>query len=1273
MSSNQDVSPSKIKKSNSLVYDIETKLHTFVSTFVIEVAALVETYRKILSGDKIDSADIPKGTQAVLFYAPKWLSNIYNKAIIERFGKKYAAKEEPADIDSIFNSEILKSLERENLVKIATEVFQSYEFQFLGLTWDSKPIEAIKTVARDAAHRLLNSSESHKISAQRIVDGKSILHLHTGYARNLNTRGFKIKFEHEEGLIDWNTDEMFDNSGLVEIVDGYSHLYTNGKSNINTYGYRKKLPEDDLTAYQVGKIPKDTFLYPKYDECKDFYEKQRTILLDKREKGEGDEIEKRTVQIIRKVLTEVNKRFTNTATESEMSKESINKMIQHLNHLLNSSRIIDEAFIAAQKERDAKAVERKKQSELIREFKFQLENWRINFEPDKKPIKLGTVHSFATFVGRDKELATMKSMFNSTPKRKMCITGPEAIGKTTLAKKFAEIHAKKFYNIIFVRAETIENMKNTFKFLANRLGISLYETKCDLYETMIERNIKKVVDEVYTFLNYNNEGTLFIVDNAIDYYHIKDYFFFDTDSYGNVYTIITSQSEEWKIEWNQGERIKLKEFSQKEAVDFVYDTLSDENDDDVKLFAEEFKNFPLAHKLAVAFIEQENESKKRKEKCTVKEYLTLYENFKDKLSIQSDDIYQKVVQTTSTISLEKVAEDEQCGGLALQIFRILAYISPDNVEVVDFFSHLEEDTDKLWNAVELLEKYSLVNLETGVISVHRMVQKATRLNLAQINMEESVLKETLKLLKPLNYDEHATYLWEHCSEHSQLVKDYYPGLFYGPHKNTPLQLLAAHRNDSKSIKNILEHLNDDSSMNYRRPGIEESALYKAAQNGNVNVVKYLLERGAKIHTDLKSPLHIAAANGHLEVVKCMYEKDQTLANVEIAREFKGTPIDEAALNGHVEVVKVLKPNDNDVHMFHASFRKSIVNDAIRTDRNFEDVLKKYDSIDNKVIQSKIGYFKESILDFVVKRRNKYVMGRMLKYELDLNASDIYQKTPLHFAASIGNIDAMQILINNGAIVDMPDYLGETPLFSACVCGIQSAYFLLQNGAKFDAINKDGTPVLHKAAKRSTSSVLEMLIQKGANPNALDRCGRSPLHYAAMGRNVDAMKFLTAQGMDFNLKDSVHNRTPLGYICYNYFKVEAIQRMIQFHKDPYAESNYSLFTEYEAKLLIRYYPDFNIRIDNGNSALHLAVHVNCMDVVEALLKKGADPNVADLRLQTPLHVAAENGRIEALKVLIAHGGNVKAVDSNGRTCLDFAREFHQAEIIHFLTGINENKE
>ena len=78
------------------------------------------------------------------------------------------------------------------------------------------------------------------------------------------------------------------------------------------------------------------------------------------------------------------------------------------------------------------------------------------------------------------------------------------------------------------------------------------------------------------------------------------------------------------------------------------------------------------------------------------------------------------------------------------------------------------------------------------------------------------------------------------------------------------------------------------------------------------------------------------------------------------------------------------------------------------------------------------------------------------------------------------------------------------------------------------------------------------------------------------------------------------------------------------------------------------------VGGGGTPLHLATKARARDVVQLLLVRGADPNMADGIGWTPLHYAAIYSQ-DALRLLLDKGADPNKENENGMTPLHLAAE------------------
>ncbi|WP_240991892.1 ankyrin repeat domain-containing protein, partial [Wolbachia endosymbiont of Glossina morsitans morsitans] len=328
---------------------------------------------------------------------------------------------------------------------------------------------------------------------------------------------------------------------------------------------------------------------------------------------------------------------------------------------------------------------------------------------------------------------------------------------------------------------------------------------------------------------------------------------------------------------------------------------------------------------------------------------------------------------------------------------------PEKIRREMFLSLAGGSEEQLKSSVDLLVEYSMVNdeKEQGMLSIHRLVQEVTRLNLkTEQDREEKVLREALELIKEPSLKEgdiaNVASILNYASRHDKLIAD--PGFdrTYGEYQYTSLCLLIRFNQGEKAVKHLINNIRRMKypSMLIRfvnsADNLGHSPLRLAIENGNLNIVKYLIENGAdydSLSENDMTLLHIAASCGQLEVVK--YLVADRGANIEAKDSDGMTPLHTAASRGSIELAKYFVT------------KRSNVNE------------KSYKGYTPLHLAAERGF-----LDTV-----KY----LIKEGADLGAKDHKGYTPLHLAAERGFLDIVEYLINKGASYDIKDYRNLTPL------------------------------------------------------------------------------------------------------------------------------------------------------------------------------------------------------------------------------------------------------
>lgn len=221
------------------------------------------------------------------------------------------------------------------------------------------------------------------------------------------------------------------------------------------------------------------------------------------------------------------------------------------------------------------------------------------------------------------------------------------------------------------------------------------------------------------------------------------------------------------------------------------------------------------------------------------------------------------------------------------------------------------------------------------------------------------------------------------------------------------------------------------------------------------------------------------------------------------------------------------------------------------------------------------------------------------------------------AVKSGNGQTVRTLLRQRADVNVREPDGTTPLHWAVQADdLEATQLLIRAGARVDAANRYRVTPLSLAAVNGNPTIIDTLLKAGADPNTVLPEGETVLMTAARSGAVAAVKALLSRGADVNAR--------------------------------------------EAWL--------------GETALMLAAAENHAEVLDALIEAGADLDgrsapvnlpqlewgVAGMSTTvfprgswTPLMFAAQQGAVNATRVLADRGADLNLVDPDGTTALSFA--------------------
>jgi ankyrin repeat protein len=416
--------------------------------------------------------------------------------------------------------------------------------------------------------------------------------------------------------------------------------------------------------------------------------------------------------------------------------------------------------------------------------------------------------------------------------------------------------------------------------------------------------------------------------------------------------------------------------------------------------------------------------------------------------------------------------------------------------------------------------------------------------------------------------------------------------------------------------------------------------------------------------DKTTALMLAAMAGTIDSAKLLIDKK---ANVNAVNANGSSALNFAVANNKKEMVEFLISKGADIKVENPENGSTILHNAAMaaTPELFIHLFPEFNDIN---LMCKDG----TPLHFAAKMGRVETIKYLAENGADFNLTDEKGNLPLHIAAAEGRIEALKVLVPHYSDITVKGSEGNNILHFSINSGkapVVKYVLSLERAKELNIPNDESIIPTVMAIKSNQPEILTELFAGGCDPNPI--IDDQPALMYAIKRNHDELcRVLIDGGAEYQEANSLGVEPIIYAINSRAYRCVKVLLSKGVKVAPYLHHKITDGLEVdELRQIILSGLNVDEQDSDGNTLLLLAIKANLDEIIDLLLEKKANPNIANNENEIPLSLAYLGKNEGLIKKLLYYRADPNVEIRSGECLVQIAATKQNFSIFGYLRNVN----